>query len=70
MLPLSVEAVKEKQKTGIMGDEKQQGVDWQSLLRRKERPLPKAGCSWAFYIALLIIIAYLVVMFIKYRQTV
>lgn len=53
-----------------MGDEKQQGVDWQSLLRRKERPLPKAGCSWAFYIALLIIIAYLVVMFIKYRQTV
>lgn len=38
------------------------------LLSRKDRPLPKAGCSWAFYIALLLIIGYLVVMFLKYRN--
>ena len=45
-------------------------LDWQSLLRRKDRPLPKAGCSWAFYIALLLIIAYLIVMFLKYKHQV
>ena len=43
-------------------------IDWQSFLRRKDRPLPKAGCSWAFYIALGLMIAYLIVMFIKYRH--
>lgn len=46
---------------------KEQKFDWQSLLRRKDRPLPKAGCSWAFYLALLAILAYLIIMFLKYK---
>lgn len=45
-----------------------QKIDWHKLLSRKERPLPKAGCSWAFYIFLLIIIIYLIVMFIRYNN--
>lgn len=49
---------------------KEEKFDWQSLLQRKDRPLPKAGCSWAFYIALLLITAYLVIMFLKYKETV
>ena len=49
-------------------DSREQKFDWQSLLRRKDRPLPKAGCSWAFYIVLLLIIVYLIAMFIKYKQ--
>lgn len=42
--------------------------DWHTLLRRKDRPLPKAGCSWAFYILLLLMVIYLVVMFLKYKK--
>ena len=42
--------------------------DLKRLLLRKDRPLPKAGCSWAFYIVLLLLIAYLVIMFVKYRN--
>lgn len=38
-----------------------------TFLRRKDRPLPKAGCSWAFYIVLLLMVIYLVVMFLKYK---
>lgn len=41
--------------------------DWHTFLRRKDRPLPKAGCSWAFYIVLLLMVIYLVVMFLKYK---
>lgn len=48
--------------------DKEQKFDWHSFLRRKDRPLPKAGCSWAFYIVLLLIIVYLIAMFIKYKQ--
>lgn len=43
-------------------------IDWRRLLMRKDRPLPKAGCSWAFYIVLLLLTAYLVFMFVKYKQ--
>lgn len=43
-------------------------IDWGSILRRKDRPLPKRGCSWAFYIVLFLLIGYLVVMYIKYKQ--
>lgn len=53
-----------------MSDEGKQKFDWQAFLRRKDRPLPKAGCSWAFYIALLLIFVYLIVMFIKYKQNI
>ena len=33
-----------------MSDENK--IDWKRLMLRKDRPLPKAGCSWAFYIVL------------------
>ncbi|MBR3529459.1 MAG: hypothetical protein IKN84_07340 [Bacteroidales bacterium] len=49
-----------------MSDENK--IDWKRLMLRKDRPLPKAGCSWAFYIVLLLLIVYLVVMFVKYKQ--
>lgn len=47
--------------------ESNQKFDWHTLLRRKDRPLPKAGCSRAFYIVLLLMVIYLVVMFLKYK---
>ena len=42
--------------------------DFHRLLLRKDRPLPKAGCSWAFYVFLLLIIVYLAFMYIKYSK--
>ena len=42
--------------------------DWKRLLLRKDRPLPKVGCSWAFYIVLILMIVYLIVMFVKYKN--
>lgn len=33
-----------------------------------ERQLPKKGCSYAFFVALLLMIIVLVVMFVKYKQ--
>lgn len=52
-----------------MSDKQDNGhIDLKRMLLRKDRPLPKAGCSWAFYAALLLIVAYLVIMFIKYRN--
>lgn len=45
------------------------GIDWHRIMLRKDRPLPKAGCSWAFYAGLLAIVVYLVVMWVKYKNT-
>ena len=42
--------------------------DWKRMLLRKDRPMPKAGCSWAFYIVLLLMAIYLIVMFVKYQK--
>lgn len=42
--------------------------DWTSLFRRKDRPLPKRGCSWAFYIFMLLLLIYFIVMFVKYSH--
>ena len=44
------------------------GIDFRRLLMRKDRPLPKQGCSWAFYAVLLLMIVYLVIMFVKYKS--
>ena len=49
-----------------MSDNEQ--IDWKRFLLRKDRPLPKAGCSWAFYIAILLLLVYLVIMFVKYKN--
>ena len=52
-----------------MSDNKQdEQFDWKRLFLRKDRPLPKAGCSWAFYIVLLLLIVYLIIMFAKYKN--
>ena len=45
-----------------------ENFDWKRMLLRKDRPLPKAGCSWAFYIVLLMMVIYLIVMFVKYQK--
>lgn len=34
-----------------------------------ERPLPKKGCSWAFYLLLVVLGVFLLTMYIKYRQS-
>ena len=47
---------------------KEPEFEWKRLFLRKDRPLPKAGCSWAFYIFLLALIAFLTIMYIKYRN--
>jgi len=46
----------------------EEGVDFRRLLLRKDRPLPKPGCSWAFYLLLLALIVYLVVTFIHFKS--
>ena len=45
-----------------------ENFDWKRMLLRKDRSLPKAGCSWAFYIVLLLMVIYLIVMFVKYQK--
>ena len=41
----------------------------ESLMRRKERPLPPKGCSWAFYIFLLLLAILLFVAYLFYTKT-
>jgi len=43
-------------------------ISWARLFMRKDRPLPKPGCSWAFYVFLALLVGYFVVMFIKYQK--
>ena len=42
--------------------------DWSRLFVRKDRPLPKRGCSWAFYIFLALLTLALVIMYIQYSR--
>lgn len=35
---------------------------------RKDRPLPKKGCSWAFFIFLGVLTLYLIISFITYKN--
>ncbi|MCR4829077.1 MAG: hypothetical protein K5864_06410 [Bacteroidales bacterium] len=39
-------------------------IDWHRLMLRKDRPLPKRGCSWAFYAMLLILLTLIGLYFI------
>ena len=43
-------------------------IDFARLFLRKDRPLPKPGCSWAFFIFLALITLLLIIMYIKYKQ--
>ncbi len=43
-------------------------IKFSRIFTRKDRPLPKRGCSWAFFIFLALILIFLAVMYIKYKQ--
>ncbi len=49
--------------------EESQPLDFERLVQRKNRPLPKAGCSWAFFIFLGLLIVGVIIMYILYRHT-
>ena len=38
------------------------------LFNRDDRPLPKKGCSIAFYILLLLIVVFCTVMYVRYQN--
>ncbi len=42
-------------------------IEFARFFMRKDRPLPKRGCSWAFYIFLLLLAVFLVVMYSHYK---
>lgn len=37
-------------------------------LWRMDRPLPPRGCSWGFYVFLVLLALFLIMMFIRYRH--
>lgn len=43
-------------------------IDFARAFMRKDRPLPKQGCSWAFFIFLGALTLGLVAMYIVYRN--
>lgn len=43
-------------------------IDFARAFMRKDRPLPKPGCSWAFFIFLGLLTLGLVVMYIMYKN--
>lgn len=43
-------------------------IDFARAFMRKDRPLPKPGCSWAFFISLGLLTLGLVVMYIMYKN--
>jgi len=43
-------------------------MDFEGLMRRKDRPLPPKGCSWAFYIFLFLLLAGLIIAYLFYRH--
>ena len=43
-------------------------IDFARAFMRKDRPLPKLGCSWAFFIFLGLLTLGLVVMYIMYKN--
>lgn len=45
-----------------------QRIEFARLFMRKDRPLPKPGCSWAFFIFLGLLTLGLVVMYAKYKS--
>ncbi|MBR1834004.1 MAG: hypothetical protein IJ785_00625 [Bacteroidales bacterium] len=48
-------------------DEMDQKIAWARLFMRKDRPLPKPGCSWAFFIFLGLLTVGLIVMYLLYK---
>jgi hypothetical protein len=42
-------------------------IDFARAFMRKDRPLPKRGCSWAFFVFLGLLTLGVVVMYVWYR---
>lgn len=42
-------------------------IEFARLFMRKDRPLPKPGCSWAFFIFLGLLTLGLIIMYAKYK---
>lgn len=49
-------------------EEMDRKIDFARAFMRKDRPLPKPGCSWAFFIFLGLLTLGLVVMYIMYKN--
>ncbi len=49
-------------------DEIDQKIEWARLFMRMDRPLPKRGCSWAFFIFLGLLTLGLIVMYLLYKK--
>lgn len=43
-------------------------IEFARFFMRKDRPLPKPGCSWAFFIFLGLLTAGLILMYIFYKK--
>ena len=43
-------------------------IDQKIEFMRKDRPLPKRGCSWAFFIVLGLLTLGLIVMYLLYKK--
>ena len=50
-------------------DDNDRKIEIARLFMRKDRPLPKPGCSWAFFIFLALLTLALVVGYIFYKQS-
>lgn len=48
--------------------EESQPMDFEHLVMRKNRPLPKPGCSWAFFIFLGLLTIAMIIMYVIYKQ--
>lgn len=44
-------------------------IEFARIFMRKDRPLPKRGCSWAFFIGLGLLTVGLIVVYFFYRQS-
>lgn len=44
-----------------------QKISYARLFMRRDRPLPKPGCSWAFYILLFLLALAVAVMYVIYK---
>ena len=42
-------------------------IDYARLFMHRDRPLPKPGCSWAFYIFLILLAIAVAVMYVIYK---
>ena len=51
-----------------MSDDRDQKIAIARAFMRKDRPLPKKGCSWAFYIFLVLLALALIVMYVVYNN--